>query len=171
MQALGSVAAPRLDRSEIVELRDASAWRGHPTAGPGGIDFFAVQDISQNHPMTPEITIQHHSAKPLQTGGIVNLIAIDGKHPGVRTGVGFQKIMGLAGVRNRVEAHFISVTGVNFLKDRRCSVRGSIVHQKHLVASREGVFNSLPHEAILVFHENNANNARHFLFCNSTQSH
>ena len=79
--------------------------------------------------------------------------------------------MGLAGVRNRVETDFIGVAGVNSLKDRRCSVRGFIVQQKHLVADWEGVFNSLAHEAILVFHENNADNARHFLFCNSTQSH
>ena len=95
MEALGRITIPRVDRGEVVELYHAPAGRGgiSPDDSRSQVDFVAVNDVTENHPLPGKLTRHDPSAQNAQPGRIINLIAIDGKNPRVFTHIGLEQSM------------------------------------------------------------------------------
>ena len=86
VEALGAVTRPRVDRGEVVELRDRARGRRGIPRGPfrRAVEREAVQDVRRDLEHVAVGTVEELAAKVGKPRGIVELVAVDAEYPGLR---------------------------------------------------------------------------------------
>ena len=135
----GSV--PGLDSVEIIEFCHASARGCQMTLRPTfpDVDPANIQDASENAPVLVKLARLEAFFHPCKTFGIVDLIAVEPKDPGMGSGIILDEVMADGGCHDAVNLDFVTEFGFQLFKNFKRAVRGGALHRNHLIAEIDGV--------------------------------
>src|SRR6266550_2613622 len=100
VEAFGPVAGPGVDRGEVVKLRDGTRRRGEVTARSVllRIELDAVEHVRGDLEGPVVAAAEQLLAKARKPSRVVQLVAVDAEHPGIRAGIGLDQLVGLSRV-------------------------------------------------------------------------